>query len=87
MVAVPAFIPLSEAALSVAMPEPFVVAVPTSVPLRLKAISSPFMPNPPEEVKVADKLAEPPYVPDAGATDREVEPWLNVTVPLALLLA
>jgi hypothetical protein len=56
---------------SVAIPDAFVDALPTAFPLSLKPTDLPPTPVPPE-VNVADKVAVPPYVPDAVPTAREV---------------
>ena len=67
----PAPIPDTLAFNTVAIPEPFVDALPTGFPFRLKLMDLPLTPVPPA-VSVADNVVVPPYVPDAAATARDV---------------
>ena len=85
---VPALIPDRLALASVATPLPLVVALPTELPLRVKLMVLPLTPEAPE-VKVADKLTVPPYVPLAELTDRLVAcpPMTSVPVPSNEVLA
>ena len=53
--------------LRVATPVASVVALPTLVPLRVKATVAPLAPAPPD-VSVADRFVVPPNVPLAAAT-------------------
>ena len=72
---------------SVATPEVLVVAVPTAVPLTLKDTVLPETPVPPD-VRVADKLLVPPYVPLAAAGESVVlAEDVTVTVSVPVLTA
>src|SRR5947209_7150941 len=62
---VPALMLPRLAPVTVATPLAFVVAVPTLVPLRVKAMILPATPEPPE-VSVALRFTVPPYVPVAA---------------------
>ena len=55
------------AADTVTIPEPSVTPLPALFPLSVKLTVLPLTPVPPE-VRVADKSAVPPKVPDAAAT-------------------
>ena len=67
----PAPIPDKLAFGTVAIPEPLVDALPTGFPLRVKLIDFPLTPVAPA-VSVADRVAVPPYGPDAAASARDV---------------
>ena len=67
----PALIPARLTPLSVATPLPFVLELPTLVPLSVNATDLPLTPLPPE-VSVAESVVVPPNVPVAGAADRLV---------------
>lgn len=67
----PAPIPDKLAFGTVAIPEPLVDALPTGLPFKVKLIGFPLTPVPPA-VSVADRVAVPPYMPDAVATARDV---------------
>jgi hypothetical protein len=56
---VPALIPVRLTPLSVTTPDPFVVAVPTLLPFKLKLIVFPLTPDP-EAVSVAERFTVPP---------------------------
>src|SRR6266550_189425 len=55
------------APVNVATPLLFVVAVPTLAPFNVKAMMRPLTPTP-FDVRVAERLTEPPYVPETAAT-------------------
>ena len=67
----PALIPVRLAAKTVAIPEASVIALPALFPFNVKLMDFPLTPVP-LEVKVADRSAVPPTVPDAAATTRVV---------------
>ena len=67
----PALIPARLTPLSVATPLPFVLELPTPVPLSVNATDLPLTPLPPE-VRVAESVVVPPNVPVAEAADRLV---------------
>ena len=87
-------IPVRLAADTVATPEPSVIALPALFPFSVKLIDLPLTPTP-LELRVADKSAAPPNVPDADATARVVAGVslkqtvtscsVGVTVPLLVL--
>ena len=56
---------------TVAIPELLVDALPAGFPFRVKLMDFPFTPVPPA-VRVAERVAVPPYVPDAVATASDV---------------
>jgi hypothetical protein len=66
-----------------ATPEAFVTAEPAGEPFNVKFTVFPLTAEPPA-VRVADRLAEPPYVPVAGETLREVVACAGATVQLRL---
>jgi hypothetical protein len=71
MAYVPAPIPDRLTFVTVATPEPSVELVPAAAPFKVKLIVLPVTPVP-LDVKVADRVVVPPYVPDAAETASEV---------------
>src|SRR5690242_8992424 len=70
---VPALIPAMLTLFRVAWPLAFVLPDPTGLPFRLNVtVCLPSAVPPEVAVSVAERVAVPPYVPDAGATVRVV---------------